>query len=289
MCGDRRGARRNVPRRRRRVLGERHLAATLLEGFLEDVDLPGRFDVVMFSFYSYSYIPGSQRRIAALRKAADHLNPAGHVLVSHAPLVPPHALLIALGRWAGNISRSDSAARTRRFSLRRTAAAFEATGRPSHSGNWSEKGRHSGPFELWTGLIYPNRVAALTVAPVRHHTSFTGSVGKVPLSRVWRRPRSSGPRRWRSGLDACPMNVEAPRSGKPVVRHQPLLHRRWHAETPRAGFARLPDHDGAVVLRRGQPIDFFLDDRDRRIRRPSMFDAGCPRLRPAPYARDRRR
>ena len=110
----------------RRVLRERHLGATLLEGFFEDVDLSGHFDVVIFSFYSYSYIPQSRRRIAALRKAAGSLTANGHILVSYPPLQAPHQVLIA---WAA--PRVPSAAPTGvsspAISSRRTAAAFAAT------------------------------------------------------------------------------------------------------------------------------------------------------------------
>src|SRR5579859_4915696 len=53
-----------------RVLRQRHFSADLIEGFFEDVMISGSFDVVMFSYYSYSFIPESARRIRALRKAA---------------------------------------------------------------------------------------------------------------------------------------------------------------------------------------------------------------------------
>ena len=68
---------------------------------------PGSFDVVIFSFYSYSYIPQSRRRIAALRKAARSLTADGRILVSYPPLQAPHHVLIALGRAAGAVCRTD--------------------------------------------------------------------------------------------------------------------------------------------------------------------------------------
>jgi SAM-dependent methyltransferase len=91
----------------RRLLRERHLSATLIEGFFEDVAVPGRFDVVMFSYYSYSYIPESRRRIAALRKAADHLSDGGRILVSHAPLPSPRPILIRVARITAALCRTD--------------------------------------------------------------------------------------------------------------------------------------------------------------------------------------
>ena len=91
----------------RRLLDKKGLSATLIDGFFEDVPVTGRFDAVIFSFYSYSYIPESRRRIAALRKASAHLSPGGHVLVSYPPVPPPHPTLIRLARAAGVIAHSD--------------------------------------------------------------------------------------------------------------------------------------------------------------------------------------
>ena len=91
----------------RRALRERELQATLIEGFFEDVPLSGSFDAVMFSFYSYSYIPESRRRIAVLRKAAAHLAPGGHILISYPPMLQPRPILIKLARASGAICRSD--------------------------------------------------------------------------------------------------------------------------------------------------------------------------------------
>jgi SAM-dependent methyltransferase len=90
-----------------RLLATRGLTATLIDGFFEDVPLTGGFGAVIFSFYSYSYIPESHRRIAALRKAADLLSAGGHILVSYPPVPPPHPTLIRLGRAAGVVARSD--------------------------------------------------------------------------------------------------------------------------------------------------------------------------------------
>jgi SAM-dependent methyltransferase len=91
----------------RRALGRRQLDATLVEGFFEDVALSGTFDAVVFSFFSYSYIPQSRRRVEALRKAAALLAPGGHVVVSYPALPQPRPVLITLGRAAGAICRSD--------------------------------------------------------------------------------------------------------------------------------------------------------------------------------------
>jgi SAM-dependent methyltransferase len=91
----------------RRTLATRKLQATLVEGFFEDVAIDGPFDAIVFSFYSYSYIPESRRRVAALRKAATLLRDGGHILVSYAPLPGPRPILIRIGRAAGALCRTD--------------------------------------------------------------------------------------------------------------------------------------------------------------------------------------
>jgi SAM-dependent methyltransferase len=45
------------------------LTVDLIHGFFEDVDIPGRFDVVMFSYLCYAYMPLSSLRTQALAKA----------------------------------------------------------------------------------------------------------------------------------------------------------------------------------------------------------------------------
>ena len=66
----------------RRVLREGGGAATVIHGFIEDVELPGMFDAVIFSPHCYSYIPGSARRVAVLEKVRDHLNPDGRIALN---------------------------------------------------------------------------------------------------------------------------------------------------------------------------------------------------------------
>jgi SAM-dependent methyltransferase len=90
-----------------RILAERQFSATLVEGFFEDVQLTGHFDLVWFSYFSYSYIPVASRRIGVLRKAAAHLAPSGHVLLSYPSMSRPRPVFIRLGRIAGRLSGSD--------------------------------------------------------------------------------------------------------------------------------------------------------------------------------------
>jgi SAM-dependent methyltransferase len=91
-----------------RLLRERELSATLLEGFFEDTPLPDRFDALIFSYYCYAFIPEARRRVEALRKAAGLLESGGHILVSHASSsVRARRGAIALGRLMGAVCRSD--------------------------------------------------------------------------------------------------------------------------------------------------------------------------------------
>jgi len=91
-----------------RLLCARRLSARLLCGFFESTALPHAFDVVIFSYYCYAAIPMASRRIAALRKAAAHLNAGGHIVVSHAAGVrPSRSLLVRAARIAAALTRSD--------------------------------------------------------------------------------------------------------------------------------------------------------------------------------------
>jgi len=66
----------------RRALEQRQLFATVIEGFVEDVMLPGQFDVMLFSYFCYSYVFDSARRIALLKKLRPHLADGGRLLVT---------------------------------------------------------------------------------------------------------------------------------------------------------------------------------------------------------------
>lgn len=90
-----------------RALRERHLSADLIEGFFEDVPLSGQFDVVIFSYYSYSYIPESARRVDVLRKAVAHLAVGGHILVSYPRMPRSRPFMIRLARIMGRLGGSD--------------------------------------------------------------------------------------------------------------------------------------------------------------------------------------
>ena len=91
----------------RRQLEMRGLTAEIIEGFFEDVSLPRRFDVIIFSGCCYNFIPESRRRIAALRKAADHLAPGGRIFINYMTEQPGHSMLIRLAQLSAAFSGSD--------------------------------------------------------------------------------------------------------------------------------------------------------------------------------------
>jgi len=91
----------------RHQLSARGLSAEVIEGFFEDVSLSGRFDAVIFSYCCYSFIPESRRRVAALRKATDHLADGGRIIVSYLTERSGRPLLMQLARAAAVVTRSD--------------------------------------------------------------------------------------------------------------------------------------------------------------------------------------
>jgi SAM-dependent methyltransferase len=79
-----------------------------LQGFIEDLVLAGDFDVCWFSYFSYSYVPDRQRRVALLRKLAGHLRPGGRIVVTaHCQPRRPRSRAVTLGRFAGRLRRTD--------------------------------------------------------------------------------------------------------------------------------------------------------------------------------------
>jgi SAM-dependent methyltransferase len=92
----------------RAILSARAHSATLIEASIEEVELPGTFDAVVFTGNGYGYIRGAARRIAALRQIAAHLKPEGRVIVSyalrHRPLENRGIRLTMFAAW---LTRSD--------------------------------------------------------------------------------------------------------------------------------------------------------------------------------------
>jgi SAM-dependent methyltransferase len=72
-----------------RRLAERGLRAELIAGVIETAPLEPRYDVFLFSWFCYSYIPQRARRIAALARVRALLPPDGRVLISYIRAAPP--------------------------------------------------------------------------------------------------------------------------------------------------------------------------------------------------------
>lgn len=92
----------------RQVLNKRGLEAPVYTGAIETIELTGRFDAFVFSWFCYSYIPQSETRIHVLRRLKEHLNPGGRILVTYVPAKTlPRRLPIRLARLVAWLSRSD--------------------------------------------------------------------------------------------------------------------------------------------------------------------------------------
>lgn len=94
--------------RARAVLQSRGLEAPVYTGAIEATDVPGVFDVFIFSWFCYSLIPQSATRIDMLRKLRDHVTSGGRILISYEPATSaPRRLPIRLARLAAWLSGSD--------------------------------------------------------------------------------------------------------------------------------------------------------------------------------------
>lgn len=90
----------------RRVLQARGHDVPIIQASIEDAALPGAFDVIVFS--CYSYIPQSSSRVAVLRRAAAHLRPGGRVILTYIPaLAPFRAGAVTLAGLMARLTRSD--------------------------------------------------------------------------------------------------------------------------------------------------------------------------------------
>jgi SAM-dependent methyltransferase len=94
--------------RARRMVEKEGLSAELYTGAVETVTLPGSFDVFIFSWFCYGYIPQADNRIGVLRKVTAHLTPGGRILISYVPGERPLRLLpIRLARFMARLTRSE--------------------------------------------------------------------------------------------------------------------------------------------------------------------------------------
>jgi SAM-dependent methyltransferase len=66
------------------------------------------YDVVLFSWFCYSYLPGRARRLAALHAVRRHLAPGGRIVVSYILALPgARTLPVRLAQLTARLSRSD--------------------------------------------------------------------------------------------------------------------------------------------------------------------------------------
>lgn len=91
----------------RDALAHMQIAAIVIEGFFEEVEVPGRFDVIIFTHRAYGLIPGREFRVNALRKAAGLLHERGRIIVSYLSGRGMHPMLVAAARVGAFVSGSD--------------------------------------------------------------------------------------------------------------------------------------------------------------------------------------
>ena len=94
--------------RARQRLADRKLDALVRVGDIETIELPEHYDVFVFSWYCYAYIPESARRVRVLEKLAARLAPGGRILLSYVPARQPgpsRALRVA--RAVAQLTRTD--------------------------------------------------------------------------------------------------------------------------------------------------------------------------------------
>jgi SAM-dependent methyltransferase len=79
----------------RQHLARRGLSALVQTGLIQNAELGGRYNAIVFSNGCYSLLQGSAVRIATLSRVAEHLTPAGRIIVSYHPA----SRQSHLGRW----------------------------------------------------------------------------------------------------------------------------------------------------------------------------------------------
>jgi SAM-dependent methyltransferase len=92
----------------RAIMAKAGLEAPVRIGGIETVELDGRFDLFLFSWYCYSYIPQRASRVAALRSARAHLAPGGRIILSYIVGEPiPKRLPYAVAAATARLTRAD--------------------------------------------------------------------------------------------------------------------------------------------------------------------------------------
>jgi SAM-dependent methyltransferase len=89
------------------MLDKLGVRAKLHRGAVEAAELPGTFDVVIFSWYCYGYVPESRARIDVLEKARAALEPGGRIIISYMPSPRRRTLPVRLSRLVTWLTGSD--------------------------------------------------------------------------------------------------------------------------------------------------------------------------------------
>ena len=91
----------------RRMLDRLELSAPLHTGAVESFAIPGTFDVIVFSWFSYGYIPQSRTRVEVLRRLGRALPPGGRIIVSYVRTAAHAELPARITRLGGWLTRAD--------------------------------------------------------------------------------------------------------------------------------------------------------------------------------------
>jgi len=94
--------------RARRLLRDNGFSVDIVAARFDGAEVPGTFDVIVFSWFCYSYIAGSAERKATLAKASGHLNPNGRIVVSYIEVDRPHASrATTIARFSSHLTGAD--------------------------------------------------------------------------------------------------------------------------------------------------------------------------------------
>lgn len=91
----------------RRVVAEHGFSADLIEGFVDEATIPGRYDAVLFGWGCYAQIPVGARRARTLQRLAAQLNEGGRMAIAYDVRLRPRAIVVSAARFAGALAGSD--------------------------------------------------------------------------------------------------------------------------------------------------------------------------------------
>jgi SAM-dependent methyltransferase len=92
----------------RAMLVRQGLSAPIAVGRIEATPIPRAFDVYIFSWFCYSYIPTRATRVSVLQAVARRLTPGGRILITYVPSEgQPGRRAVALTRLVTRVARAD--------------------------------------------------------------------------------------------------------------------------------------------------------------------------------------